>query len=512
MSDDLVFSDEQIEPSRCKESTPWQVMVVDDEPAVHEVTKLVMAGFEMDGRTLQFTHCYSAAEARQMLAQPNEIALILLDVVMETEHAGLELARHIREDIGNLNVRIVLRTGQPGQAPEEQVIKDYDINDYKEKTDLTRRKLITVFYAGLRAYRDLMRIEHARQGLKRSIEAISQVCDSQNLRGFASAVLEQVNFLLGLNGEGLCASRMSAYTANAANGRIRVLAATEAFSELLVDAEMGNLPRDVQDALKRTLREKVGHHGERHYAGYFRTKAGSESMIYMVFPEPIKDSARELLEMFSSNVAITYDSLLLRESTEAAQRDTISILGSAIERRNSLPSLHLQRIGDIAALLLEQTGATEREVALIRVAATLHDVGKACVPDHILTKPGPLTAEEWATMKTHTQEGFALLSRSRSELHVLGAVIAKEHHEHWDGSGYPQGLSGDNISLAGRIVAVADVLDSLVSESCYKKAWPLAESLAYLNAQSGQQFDPTLIALLNTQLAAVNQIYGDEAM
>ncbi|APW42262.1 DUF3369 domain-containing protein [Rhodoferax saidenbachensis] len=508
MSDDLVFSDEQTEPSLRKVSTPWQVMVVDDEPAVHEVTKLVMAGFEMDGRTLAFIHCYSAAEARQVLAQPNEIALILLDVVMETEHAGLELARHIREDIGNLNVRIVLRTGQPGQAPEEQVIKDYDINDYKEKTDLTRRKLITVFYAGLRAYRDLMRIEQARQGLKRSIEAISQVCDSQNLRGFASAVLEQVNFLLGLNGEGLCASRMSAYTANAANGRIRVLAATEAFSELLVDDEMGNLPQDVQDALKRTLKEKVGHHGDLHYAGYFRTKAGSESMIYMVFPEPIKDSARELLEMFSSNVAITYDSLLLRESTEVAQRDTISILGSAIERRNSRPSLHLQRIGDIAALLLEQTGGSEREVALMRVAATLHDVGKACVPDHILTKPGPLTAEEWTVMQTHAQEGFALLSPSKSELHVLGAVIAREHHEHWDGSGYPRGLSGEKISLAGRIVAVADVLDSLVCESCYKKAWPLAESLAYLNAQSGQQFDPTLIALLNTQLPAVHRIYG----
>ncbi len=130
-----------------------------------------MAGFEMDGRLLEFSHCYSAPEARAKLGSPNHIALILLDVVMKTEHAGLELARHICEDIGNLNVRIILRTGQPGQAPEEQVIKDYDINDYKEKTDLTRRKPITVFYAGLRAYRDLMRIEHARQGLRRSIES-----------------------------------------------------------------------------------------------------------------------------------------------------------------------------------------------------------------------------------------------------------------------------------------------------------------------------------------------------
>ena len=181
MTDDLVFSDEQSDDTTHLSLQPWQVMVVDDEPAVHEVTDLVMAGFKMDGRGLKFIHCYSAKEAYAVLSAPNDIALILLDVVMESEHAGLDLARQIREDIHNLNVRIVLRTGQPGQAPEEQVIRDYDINDYKEKTDLTRRKLITIFYAGLRAYRDLMRIEHARQGLRRSIEAISQVYDSQNL-------------------------------------------------------------------------------------------------------------------------------------------------------------------------------------------------------------------------------------------------------------------------------------------------------------------------------------------
>ena len=298
MSDDLVFNDELPTPVLQKGGLPWQVLVVDDEPAVHEVTKLVMAGFEMDGRPLQFTHCYSAAEARGVLSAPNDIALILLDVVMETEHAGLDLARCIREDIKNLNVRIILRTGQPGQAPEEQVIKDYDINDYKEKTDLTRRRLITVFYAGLRAYRDLMRIEHARVGLQRSIEAISQIYDSRSLRSFASAVLEQVNMLLNLNGEGLCASRTSAFTANATKGQIRVLAATDAYSQLMEGEDLANLPTEVQTALQRVLLERTSHYGDLHYAGYFRTKAGSESMIYMVFPESVKDDARELLEIF----------------------------------------------------------------------------------------------------------------------------------------------------------------------------------------------------------------------
>jgi response regulator RpfG family c-di-GMP phosphodiesterase len=507
MSDDLVFNDELPTPALQKGGLPWQVLVVDDEPAVHEVTKLVMAGFEMDGRPLQFTHCYSAAEARVVLSAPNDIALILLDVVMETEHAGLDLARCIREDIKNLNVRIILRTGQPGQAPEEQVIKDYDINDYKEKTDLTRRRLITVFYAGLRAYRDLMRIEHARVGLQRSIEAISQIYDSRSLRSFASAVLEQVNMLLNLNGEGLCASRTSAFTANATKGQIRVLAATDAYSQLMEGEDLANLPTEVQSALQRVLLEKTSHYGDLHYAGYFRTKAGSESMIYMVFPESVKDDARELLEIFCRNVAITYDGLLQREDTADAQRATISILGGAIEKRSSEPSLHLQRVGNIAALVATLNGACEEDVELIRMAASLHDVGKACIPDQVLTKPGPLSAEEWDRMKTHAQEGHTILSRSNVRVHALGALIARDHHERWDGTGYPQGLSGEAISIEGRIAAVADVFDSLVSTSCYKEAWPLQEAFSYLSAQSGKQFDPNLIALLNANTTAIEKIY-----
>ena len=326
MSDDLVFSDELPSGATQKSVPPWHVLVVDDEPAVHEVTKLVMAGFEMDGRPLEFTHCYSAEEARQVLSQPNDFALILLDVVMETEHAGLDLAKHIRDVIKNLNVRIVLRTGQPGQAPEEQVIKDYDINDYKEKTDLTRRRLITVFYAGLRAYRDLMRIEHARQGLKRSVEAISQIYDSRSMRSFASAVLEQVNLVLDLHGQGLCASHLAAYTANNGNGALRVLAATEAYSQLIEGEGLEKLPSYVHAAIDRALTQKSGHYEERLYVGYFRTNAGSESIIYMEFPEPISTTAQELLEIFSRNVAIAYDTLLEREDTEKTLRDTVTKL------------------------------------------------------------------------------------------------------------------------------------------------------------------------------------------
>lgn len=512
MSDDLVFSDEPSKPIESEDATPWQVLIVDDERGVHDVTKLVMADFEMDGRPVEFLDCYSAAEARVLLASRNDIALILLDVVMETDLAGLDLARYIRQDLGNLNVRIVLRTGQAGQAPEEQVIRDYDINDYKEKTELTRRKLITVFYSGLRGYRDLMRIERARLGLRRSVEAITRVCDSQSLETFASAVLEQVHYLLNINGQGLCASRTTAYTACSSNGRIMILAATDGFSGLVKTKDLSRLPPDVRQALDQALTEKASHCGERHYVGYYRTKSGSESMIYMQFFEPISESARELLELFASNVAITYDSLLLREEIEATQQATISILGEAIERRFNDSSEHGQRVGRVSALLAGWLGMPEHEVELIRQAAVLHDAGKIRIPEQVLVKPAKLDEPELTVMKTHSQLGFDLLSRSQTTVHQLAAAVALEHHERWDGSGYPQGLSGEGISLAARLTAVADVLDSLMSPSCYKTPWTLQDSLEHLRSESGKHFEPRLIELILNHPEEIAAVYKEASV
>lgn len=144
--------------------TPWKVLLVDDEPDVHDVTTLTLRRFILEGRGIRFLHAYSGKQAKQILAEHSGIALVFLEVVMEREDSGLEVARWMRNDLKNSFTRIVLRTGQPGQAPEERVILEYDINDYKEKTDLDRTKLFTTTFAALRAYRDIMKVEEARLG------------------------------------------------------------------------------------------------------------------------------------------------------------------------------------------------------------------------------------------------------------------------------------------------------------------------------------------------------------
>lgn len=322
MNTDFVFADELpdegADTHRSRPLSPWVVMIVDDDPAVHQVTQLVMDDFEFAGRKLQFLNAYTASEARDLLQSRQDVALVLLDVVMESEHAGLDLARYIREELGNRHVRIVLRTGQPGQAPEEDVIKSYDINDYKEKTELTKRKLITVFYSSLRSYRDIITLDHARQALRRSIEAITQIHDAGSLRHLASALLDQLAHLLGLEVQGLCASRMAAYAASQGEGALRVLAATAEYQGLLDEAEVAHLPPDVKVAMEQALATRQSHADGDCFIGYYRTHTGNESLLYMRCSEPIDADGQELLQIFCANVAIAYERLLMSQAGDPA--------------------------------------------------------------------------------------------------------------------------------------------------------------------------------------------------
>ncbi|RFO97687.1 hypothetical protein DIC66_07470 [Rhodoferax lacus] len=174
------------------DNTVWKILVVDDEPAIHQVTKLALRNLTVLGRPSQLINALSAKDAREQLAKHPDIAVILLDVVMETEDAGLEFIKHIRERAGNALVRIILRTGQPGQAPERQVMVDYDINDYKEKTELTASKLFTTVMSSIRTFSHLQTM----QGCHRAVEVLGHLNTTlfaaRNSTELAHALLAQL--------------------------------------------------------------------------------------------------------------------------------------------------------------------------------------------------------------------------------------------------------------------------------------------------------------------------------
>ena len=172
---------------------------------------------------------------------------------------------------------------------------------------------------------------------------------------------------------------------------------------------------------------------------------------------------------------------------------TVYRLAAAAERRDGETHAHTLRVGRAAAMLAEQIGLSEREIEMIKLAAPLHDIGKIGVPDAILSKPGPLTEEEWVEMRAHVEIGREILEGCESEVLRLASEIAFTHHEWWDGDGYPRGLEEEQIPLAGRLTSITDAFDAMTHGRPYKPAWSIEEGLAELQLSAGIQFDPWLV-------------------
>jgi response regulator RpfG family c-di-GMP phosphodiesterase len=335
---------------------PWKILIVDDERDVHDVSRLTLKRLIFKERPIVLYSVYSAAEAKDILMVEDDIALLLLDIFMEDDRAGLDLVRFIREEMENTKTQIIIRTGQPGHAPVDEVIFKYEVNDYQEKSELTSYKLKTSVVTALRAYDSLSKIE------------------------------------------------------------------------------------------------------------------------------------------------------LLYNELEVSQFELFYSLGQIAESRSKETGNHVKRVGEISKVLALKVGKSEKEAELIKHAASMHDIGKMAIPDEIITKPGKLTFDEYEIMKTHATIGYNMLISSEKTILHMAAVIAKEHHENYDGSGYPDGLAKEGISLQSRIVAVADVFDALGNKRVYKEPWDLKNILEYMKDESGRKFDPDLIDILFDNMDVLSQI------
>ncbi|TMO73179.1 two-component system response regulator [Pseudoalteromonas sp. S3776] len=199
----------------------------------------------------------------------------------------------------------------------------------------------------------------------------------------------------------------------------------------------------------------------------------------------------------------THLSLVQAEQLKQAHVDLVHRLGRAAEYKDTDTGEHIARMSQYSKLLALEFGMGEQQAELLRQAAPMHDVGKIGIPDAILLKPGRLTPDEFDHMKQHAAIGAQILANSSSPLLQLAHKLAIEHHEKWDGSGYPNGLKGEQISVEGRIVAIADVFDALTSKRPYKEAWSVEEALEHMQAQAGKHFDPDLINLFVNKLDGI---------
>lgn len=485
-----VVKDEMVNSSL----SPWLVLVIDDEADVHSITKMTMRDFIVDNRPIEILSAYSKAEGMIKCQENPGIALAIVDVVMETDHAGLELIDYIRNDLDNHKMRIVLRTGQSGQAPESDVISQYDINDYKSKTELTSQKLKTLFFSAIRSYRDIETIERSRVGIHNVLEATSTVLKSSTLANFANAVLEQIIVLQGCKSQAVFASTFPNKTTK--DRQEYFLAATSGYRQDKPIVNYASLPHQIKDKFDEALKNEKSIRFSDGYVAYLKTPSGHQNVLAVITEKDIGKHDLELLELYCSNVSLTYEMLLKNEDMVDVQRQLVFLLGEAVESRSKETGAHVKRVSIISEAIALAYGLSADEAEVIRYASPLHDVGKIAIPDKILNKPGKLEGEDWEIMKEHAQIGANILSNSPQLIFQVASEIAGGHHERWDGNGYPKGLKGTDIPISARIVALADIFDALGSKRCYKAAWRNDDILTFIKEQSGQIFDPDIANIL----------------
>ncbi len=325
------------------EQETWKIMIVDDDKDLHEHIKKELNDFSFDGRKLSCLSAYSSDEAKELINEHPDTSVILLEPAMESDGEGLELVEYIRGKLGNDFVRIILQTASPDKAPEQEVVAEYTINDYRVKSEMIPVRLATAITTALRSYSDIVDLEAARQEFE----------DTRN--------------------------------------------------------------------------------------------------------------------------------------------DVIIVLGDLLETRSKEPRKHVLRVSEYSYLLARKAGMSEEDAELLRLAAPLHDVGKVGIPDSIIKKPESLTNEEFEIMKAHTTIGHDILRKSKRKVMKAASIVALQHHERWDGNGYPQGLTGKLIHKFGRITCIADVFDSLSFHRVYKNAWSLERILNLFRQERGNQFDPILM-------------------
>jgi response regulator RpfG family c-di-GMP phosphodiesterase len=512
----LFVDDIDVSDTMALSTQPWKVMIVDDEPAMHDVTTLALKGVKFQDRDLQFLHCYSGAEAKKAILEHPDTAVMLLDVVMESEHAGLDVASFVRSEADNKKVRIVLRTGQPGQAPERKVISDYDINDYKEKTELTSNKLFTLMYSCLRAYSDIDTIERSKLGLIHVVESSADIFKLSSIDRFAAGVLEQLAALLGADRGLLYLSndrKRDGLAIQLRDGIWQVIVGTGAYCSATGKPVDSILSPYKLEIIKKAQTEKRNIIQDDMFVGYFEAHGDHCNLLFIDGVSHMDMLEHYLVDIFTRNVSIAFDNVYLHEDIEATQSEIVYMLGEAVEKRSRETGNHVKRVAEISRLLALEVGLSEAEAETLAIASPLHDLGKIAIPDGILNKPGRHTPEEQEIMRTHAEIGYLMLKNSKRRILQAAAIVAHEHHERWDGAGYPQGLAGSDIHIYGRITAVADVFDALGSSRCYKTPWALEDIKALFERERGKQFDPQLVDILFEKIddiAAIRERLPDQ--
>lgn len=294
---------------------PWRLLIVDDESEVHRATEFALSGLTVNGRKMELLHAYSGREAREVLARYPDIAVALLDVVMETEDAGLQLVRHIRQDLGMLATRIVLRTGQLGYAPELQVIQDYDINDYKAKSELTRVRLATTLTTAIRSFEQIRSIEASRAGLDMIVKSSADLFGRRGTESFCKGVLSHGSLVLGKGRDGLICHRLAGI--DHSGGEIRIIGANGVYRKY-IDQPLKSLGETaLASAVEQAIIGQRNIYAHAFAVLYMRTHSNDEFAMCLETEGRLSELEARLMNVFATNASVGFENVLLLDRLHA---------------------------------------------------------------------------------------------------------------------------------------------------------------------------------------------------
>jgi PAS domain S-box-containing protein len=401
------------------------------------------------------------------LLEEERVDLILLDIVMP-DMDGFEVCKTVKADSRTADIPVIFITSN---SDEESIERAYDVGgvDYITKPFRAREVLSRIeTHLSLSEQKNIL-----QHDLQENLTLLSQYKDVVDKSTIVSKTDKDGKITYVNNA--FC--QISGYRLNELIGKDH---------DIIRDPEASE---SVIKELWDTLKERKTWQGELQ-----NRKKDGETFYVQSTIMPIVDSDGDTVEYIGVSHDVT-DIYKLQKEIVDTQREVVFTMGAIGETRSKETGHHVKRVAEYSRLLAYYVGLSGERVDLIAEASPMHDIGKVAINDNILHKPGKLTDEEFTIMRTHAELGYKMLAHSDRPLLKVAATIALEHHERWDGKGYPNGLREESISIEGRITAIADVFDALGSERVYKKAWKDDDIFRYFREQQGKQFDPKLIDL-----------------
>jgi PAS domain S-box-containing protein len=450
-----------------------RVLVTADQPEMLQMVDRAL------GQNYRCEFAATVAQAHKRLAS-TPFDLALCDIQM-LGGEGLALAEEITEEHTGTAVVLLTDKDDPEVARRAFGLGGHGVHGFLVKPFWPGQLLIT-----------------AMNALRRRELETAELSHWQNLEDRRQAIIDRAPLPIYVKDDAyryVYANRQADEVAGKEKGQIVGMADEEIMSAADLKTSRAIDRRILAEQISYEVEETIEIDGEERT---FQT---------VKFPLLDEDGKATAICGISTDITAQKEALRLRDELTEAQaqaiaelqvsrQETVEQLTCAIELHDLSTGEHVTRMAEVAAFLATKLGADAERVQLLRVAAPMHDVGKIATPGEILRKPGPLTPEEREEMQRHTTVGHAILSNSQSELLGLAATIALSHHERYDGSGYPQGLAGEEIPLEGRITAVADVFDALLSDRAYRPALTLEEALEIISDGRGTHFDPQIVDLL----------------